>query len=168
MNDLKEWLAGLGLGRHAAAFLEQGIGADVLLDLTDADLKELGLNLGGRKRLLKAIAAFEPGRGHRIEPLSVPRGAERRQLTVMFVDVVGSTALAARLDPEDRGELLKAFQGVVAGEVTRVRGHVAKLAVHAAVANTFTICHHLISATTHRQFRTEAFAAWREATELAA
>ncbi|HEX6011758.1 MAG TPA: AAA family ATPase [Geminicoccaceae bacterium] len=128
MIDLKEWLAGQGLGRHAAAFLEQGIGADVLPDLTDADLRELGLNLGDRKRLLKAIAALGPApvAAGAPAPLAVPREAERRQLTVMFVDLVGSTALSSRLDPEEMREVIRAYQNAVAGEVTRFDGHVAK------------------------------------------
>ena len=95
MIDVARWLAGLGLGHHVKAFRENGIGADVLRDLTDADLRELGLNLGDRRRLLKAVAAIEPRRSHPVEPLSVPREAGRRQLTVMFVDLVGSTALSA-------------------------------------------------------------------------
>ena len=126
MIDVARWLAGLGLGHHVKAFRENGIGADVLRDLTDADLRELGLNLGDRRRLLKAIAAIEPRRSHPVEPLSVPREAGRRQLTVMFVDLVGSTALSAGLDPEEMGEILRDYQKVVAGEVVRFDGHVAK------------------------------------------
>ena len=102
-------------------------------DLTDADLKELGLNLGDRKRLLKAIAALDAGstdaRAETAEPTAtpvVPREAERRQLTVMFVDLVGSTELSARLDPEDMSALIRAYQNAVAGEITRFEGHIAK------------------------------------------
>ena len=102
MLDVARWLADQGLGHHAEVFAENGIAGDVLRDLTDADLKELGLNLGDRKRLLKAIAALAAGsadaRSETAEPtgtLVVSRDAERRQLTVMFVDLVGSTALAA-------------------------------------------------------------------------
>ncbi len=122
MIDVARWLAGLGLGRHVTAFRENGIGADVLRDLTDADLKELGLNLGDRKRLLKAVAALEPRR----EPVSAPREAERRQLTVMFVDLVGSTALSACLDPEDLRELIGGYHRRVATGIERLGGFVAK------------------------------------------
>ena len=122
-STLPRWLAGLGLGQSRDAFRENGIGADVLRDLTDADLKELGLNLGDRKRLLKSIAALEPRRSHPLDPLSAPREAERRQLTVMFVDLVGSTALAARLDPEDMREVLRAYQNACAGVIARFEGY---------------------------------------------
>jgi class 3 adenylate cyclase len=131
MLDVARWLAEQGLGHHAEAFAENGIAGDVLRDLTDADLRELGLNLGDRRRLLKAIAALdqEPTRD-RTEASSLrpatPRDAERRQLTVMFVDLVGSTALSAALDPEDMREVIRAYQNAVAVEVTRFEGHVAK------------------------------------------
>jgi class 3 adenylate cyclase len=106
MLDVSRWLAEQGLGHYAEVFAENGIASDVLPDLTDADLKELGLNLGDRKRLLKAIAALDAGRtDDRVEAVeqtpAVPREPERRQLTVMFVDLVGSTALSHQLDPED-------------------------------------------------------------------
>ena len=122
MTDLTQWLESLGLGEHAPAFAAQAIDAELLPELGDADLKELGVKLlGHRKRLLLAISALRPAaRPAALEPpahtpalepttrtpaLAVPlrpaREAERRQLTVMFCDVVGSTALAGRLDPED-------------------------------------------------------------------
>ena len=133
MLDVARWLADQGLGYHAAAFAENGVGADVLGDLTDADLKELGLNLGDRKRLLKAIgtlsAGFARDRAEAAEPSvkpAVPREAERRQLTVMFVDLVGSTDLSAQLDPEDMSAVIRAYQNAVVGEVARFEGHVAK------------------------------------------
>ena len=121
MLDVARWLAEQGLGHHAEAFAKNGIGGDVLRDLTDSDLKEVGLNLGDRKRLLKAIAELDAGlsqhRGQVAEPTAappVPREAERRQLTVMFVDMVGSTELAARLDPEDLREVIRAYQAACA------------------------------------------------------
>ena len=133
MLDVARWLAEQGLGHHAEAFAENGIAGDILRELTDADLKELGLNLGDRKRLLKAIAALDPEAAqHRVEsakPITAPaapREAERRQLTVMFVDLVGSTALSATLDPEDMREVIRAYQNTVAGEIERFEGHVAK------------------------------------------
>jgi class 3 adenylate cyclase/predicted ATPase len=131
--DVARWLAEQGLGQHAQSFAENGIAGDILRELTDADLKELGLNLGDRKRLLKAIATLDAGptqgRAGPAEPTAtppVPRGAERRQLTVMFVDLVGSTALSQRLDPEETSQVLRDYQNMVAGEVTRFEGHVAK------------------------------------------
>jgi class 3 adenylate cyclase len=133
MLDVARWLADQGLGQHAKAFAENGIAGDILRDLNDADLRELGLNLGDRKRLLKAIAALTAGSTDALaetaEPTAgpaVPREAERRQLTVMFVDLVGSTALLAKLDPEDMREVIRTYQNAVAGELARFEGHVAK------------------------------------------
>jgi class 3 adenylate cyclase/predicted ATPase len=133
MLDVARWLAEQGLGHHAEAFAENGIAGDVLRDLTDADLRELGLNLGDRKRLLKAIAALAAGstdaRAETPEPTAepaVPREAERRQLTVLFCDLVGSTALSAGLDPEEMREVIRGYQNAVAGEIARFDGHIAK------------------------------------------
>jgi class 3 adenylate cyclase len=133
MLDVARWLAQQGLGHHAEAFVENGIDGDILHDLTDADLKELGLNLGDRKRLLKAIAALDAGptqdritQAESIATAAAPREAERRQLTVMFVDLVGSTALSARLDPEDMSAVMRAYQERCAEVVRRWDGHVAK------------------------------------------
>jgi class 3 adenylate cyclase len=134
MVDVSRWLAEQGLGHHATAFAQNGIAGDILHELTDPDLKELGLNLGDRKRLLKAIAAL-PAAGlardkaeaaGRTAPPLEARDAERRQLTVMFVDLVGSTALSAKLDPEEMRDVLRAYQNTVAGEVGRFEGYVAK------------------------------------------
>jgi class 3 adenylate cyclase len=122
----------LGLGQYEATFRECEIDAEVLPGLTESDFSQLGVPLGHRKRLLKAIAALGAAEKAPTAPSSVPPRvtadlAERRQLTVMFCDPVGSTALSARLDPEDMGELIRAFQGAVAAAVTRFDGHVAKL-----------------------------------------
>ena len=127
--DVGIWLRDLGLERYAPAFRDAEIDAAVLPRLTDEHLKELGLPLGPRLKLLDAVAKLR-GDGSSTAPAPttvapVP-GAERRQLTVMFVDLVGSTALSARLDPEEMRELIRAYQNVVAGEVTRFEGHVAK------------------------------------------
>src|SRR5690349_18718426 len=114
MFDISRWLAERGLGHLVAAFRDNGIAPDILRDLTDADFRELGLNLGDRKRLLRAIAALQP----LPTPLEAPRAtaiapdlheAERRQLTVMFADLVGSTPLAAALDPEDLREVITTY-----------------------------------------------------------
>ena len=121
--DIGAWLRGLGLEQYDEAFRAEAIDAEVLPELCEADLEKLGLPLGHRKRLLKAIAALrEPA----APPPAAPSQAERRQLTVMFVDLVGSTALSARLDPEEMRELLRAYQGAVAAEIERAGGRIAK------------------------------------------
>ena len=106
--DVGDWLRSLGLGQYEAAFRENDIDAEVLRELTDGDLEKLGVSLGHRKRLLKAIAslgATEPAAKPAARARSSPSDAgERRQLTVMFCDLVGSTALSARLDPEDMSD----------------------------------------------------------------
>src|SRR6202041_2050435 len=97
--DVGDWLRSLGLERHEPAFRDNSIDADVLPELTDGDLEKLGVNLGDRKRLLKAIAALAAP-GPTANTTSRPPAAdaaERRQLTVMFCDLVGSTAMSARL-----------------------------------------------------------------------
>ncbi len=106
--DLGEWLRGLGLGQYESSFRENGVDAEVLPDLTDADLEKLGVLLGHRKRLLKAIAGLKKALGEPVpdqpaaKPEPEPRNAaERRRLTVMFCDLVGSTAMSARLNPEE-------------------------------------------------------------------
>ena len=131
--DVAAWLRDLGLERYAQAFCDAEVTPEVLAELTDADLRELGLPLGPRKAVLKAIRdlagppAAEAARAEAgLMSIPVPPRAERRQLTVMFVDLVGSTALSARLDPEEMGKVLRAYQDAVAGEVLRWEGHVAK------------------------------------------
>jgi class 3 adenylate cyclase/predicted ATPase len=133
MTDLDRWLGGLGLEQYAAAFAENAIDTGMLAALTAEDLKEIGVAaLGHRKRLLEAIAALRETGGTpaiaspSLAVTATPAGAERRQLTVMFVDLVGSTALSARLDPEEMGGVLRGYQNAVAGEVARFEGHVAK------------------------------------------
>ncbi len=123
--DIASWLRGLGLEQYEQAFRENAIDADVLSDLTDADLRQLGILLGHRKRLLKAIAKL--GRtANRSDSSAAEPVAERRQLTVMFVDLVGSTALSSRLDVEDLREIIGAFHRCVADTIARFSGFVAK------------------------------------------
>ena len=136
--DIGGWLRGLGFGRYEAAFRENKIDADVLSDLTEFDLEKLGLPLGDRKRLLKAIAYLtaradpagtsSPARLLAAQDSLKPAQdtAERRQVTVMFSDLVGSTALSARMDPEDLREVISAYQKCVAETVQRFGGFVAK------------------------------------------
>src|SRR5687767_10270371 len=125
--EVEAWLCGLGLGQYEQAFRENDIEADLLPTLTEDDLRELGVaSLGHRKRLLAAIAALVGSPDPRVlppPPLPAPAPgtsqAERRQLTVMFTDLVGSTSLSRRLDPEEMRELLRDYQNAVAGEITR-------------------------------------------------
>src|SRR4029077_16589592 len=104
--DIGVWLRSLCLEQYETLFRQNDIDAEVLSDLTDGDLEKLGVSLGHRKRMLKAIASLGEGQTP-AKPSSpgptAPSGdaAERRQLTVMFCDLVGSTPLSARLDPED-------------------------------------------------------------------
>jgi class 3 adenylate cyclase/predicted ATPase len=137
--DIAAWLRSLGLERYAPAFHDHEIDAAVLPELTDEHLKELGLPLGPRLKLLKAIAALRADPPSAGEPAALPSEAkpgpltgaaapeaERRQLTVMFVDLVGSTALSGRLDPEDMGAVIRAYQDACANVITRFEGHIAK------------------------------------------
>ena len=109
--DVGSWLRSLGLGQYEAAFRDNAIDADVLPDLSDGDLAKLGITLGDRKRLLKAIAESEPRRTPIAPPTSPCSSttAERRPITVMFCDLVGSTSLAAKLDAEDWRNLVNAY-----------------------------------------------------------
>src|SRR6516165_9941384 len=117
--DVGSWLRELGLGQYEQAFVENAIDSDILPALTEADLEKLGIPLGDRKRLIKAIRALladTPGAAgagettHDVQAVeSRTRSAERRQLTIMICDLVGSTAFAARLDPEDMGVLMDTY-----------------------------------------------------------
>jgi class 3 adenylate cyclase/predicted ATPase len=139
MTALSEWLRRAGLEAYEGAFAESGVDLDVIPDLGEADLKEIGLSLGDRKRFLRAAAALRPapmtGSGkpeQHVTPVAPARtavpssAAERRQLTVMLCDLVGSTALSAQLDPEDMRELIGLYHVAVTEAVTRFNGFVAK------------------------------------------
>ena len=137
--DVGDWLRSQNLGKYEEAFRENAIDLDVLTDLTDGDLAQIGVALGDRKRLLKAIAGFPvsgpistpqgsappPAPADRANPASVS-SAERRPITVMFCDLVGSTALAAKLDAEDWRELVGAYLDAASEAVTQYGGHVLK------------------------------------------
>jgi class 3 adenylate cyclase/tetratricopeptide (TPR) repeat protein len=134
-QDIGDWLEALGLGRYAEVFAENEIDLSVLPHITEDDLKEIGIALGARRKILVAASLddplvtiptgtkphlpFEPG-----DTASSPE-AERRQLTVMFCDLVGSTELSTRLDPEDFREIMRAYQNACAGMITRFGGYVA-------------------------------------------
>ena len=127
--DVAVWLRDLGLQQYEALFRENDIDAEVLSDLTDADLEKIGVSLGHRKRLLKAVAALASPAAPLPAATPIPPvadAAERRQLTVMFSDLAGSTALSARLDPEDMREVIRAYQDACSGAVARYDGFVAK------------------------------------------
>ena len=135
--DIVVWLRSLGLGRYEAAFRENDIDETVLPSLTHENLKELGVaSLGHRVKLLDAIAALRSDASGKTPSVdatassapSVPPEdhAERRQVTVMFSDLVGSTALSARMDPEDLREVISAYQKCVAETVRRFGGFVAQ------------------------------------------
>jgi class 3 adenylate cyclase/predicted ATPase len=131
--DIAAWLRNLGLERYEPVFRENEIDWEVLPEVTEGDLEKLDLPLGPRKKLLKAIADLASGATTAAGELAaarargaVRRHAERRQLTVMFVDLVGSTALSAKLDPEDMSAVMRAYQESCAEVVRRWDGHVAK------------------------------------------
>src|SRR4051812_22108593 len=137
--EIAAWLDGLGLKQqYEEVFRSNHIDRELLVTLTSDDLREMGVtSVGHRKRLLAAIAAItdaaQSGRGAVAQPESASpssasalQPAERRHLTVMFIDLVGSTELSRRLDPEEMSEILRAYQNVVAGELARYEGHVAR------------------------------------------
>ncbi len=128
MSALSDWLDAHGLGALRPILEAQQIDIDVLPDLTEDDLKGIGITLGPRRRLLKAIAG-----SFAVPPVPAPSdgdpavdSAERRQLSVLFVDLVGSTALTTRRDPEEMRQIVRRYQNAVAGEVARFDGYVAK------------------------------------------
>jgi class 3 adenylate cyclase len=123
--DIASWLRGLGLQQYEAAFRDNAIDAAVLPELTAADLRDLGVSLvGHRRKLLAAVAALR--RGLAPGAVASAAGGERRQLTVMFCDLVGSTALSVRRDPEDLQDLIGAYHRAVAEIVKRFDGFVAR------------------------------------------
>jgi class 3 adenylate cyclase len=131
MQQIADWLEKLGMSEYAGRFVENGIDFSVLPHLTDQDLKDVGVLLGHRRKMLAAIA--EMTGTSPAAPVSTPAPeakaqdtAERRQVTVMFSDLVGSTALSARMDPEDLREVISAYQKCVAETVQRFGGFVAK------------------------------------------
>jgi class 3 adenylate cyclase/predicted ATPase len=131
MQQIADWLQKLGLGQFAQTFAENEIDVSVLSHLTDQDLKDIGIPLGPRRKILAAIGTGAATAQAEPEPVgtSAPKvldTAERRQVTVMFTDLVGSTALSAHMDPEDLREVIAAYQKRVAKTVLRFGGFVAK------------------------------------------
>src|SRR5689334_14489819 len=133
MDALSAWLQHIGLARYTQLFLDNGIELDSLRLLDETDFEKLGVLLGHRRKLIKAIAELEKTAAQRpsIEaPASSERlqdsGVERRHLTVMFCDLVGSTRLSQQLDPEQLRELMRAYQQVCGTVIQRYDGHVAQ------------------------------------------
>src|SRR4029077_13645043 len=136
-TDLAEWLAGHGLGQYAQTFAEQNIDYSVLPDLTEDDLEKLGVSLGHRKKLLRAIYEVWGTRqardttkvartGAEATSPAQHREAEFRQITVMFCDLVGSTQLSEKLDPEDLHKLIDAYRRECSTAIRRYGGEVAR------------------------------------------
>ena len=139
--DIAAWLRGLGLEQYEPAFRDNAIDGAVLPRLTSDDLKDIGVaQVGHRRKLLDAIAALRvpapavtPSAVEATSPppkvtpaVAAPSGGERRQITVMFCDLVGSTALSARLDPEDMREIVGVYYRCCADLITKAGGFVAK------------------------------------------
>jgi len=131
--DIAAWLRGLGLEQYEPAFRANEIDEGVLPSLTSVDLREMGVvPIGHRRRLLDAIAALGTQAPVIAETTvsrepPAPANAERRQLTVMFCDLVGSTSLSARFDPEDLREIIGAYHRCVADTVARFAGFVRQI-----------------------------------------
>ena len=135
VTGIREWLQEVGLEKYAALFAENEITLEVLPHLTEADIGELCLPTGSRRRLMVAIQALgtaahaqpsAPSRGTPPEQSTTTHDAERRQLTVMFCDLVGSTALAQKLDPEELRDLMEVYQSTCRDVIARYDGHVAQ------------------------------------------
>ncbi len=133
MTAFEKWLADIGLQSYDAVFTSNKIDFDVIRSLSDTDLRELGLTLGDRKRLLQAVARLDDRpdtskqpAGPDTVPEPVQSSGERRQLTVMFCDLVGSTALSEKLDPEELRSLLHAYRIQCGDVIARYDGFVAR------------------------------------------
>jgi class 3 adenylate cyclase/predicted ATPase len=127
MPGITEWLSSHGLSEYADRFAKSRIDLSVLPDLTDDDLKELGIFLGDRRRILRLIAEFAPKPQSPAMPESrQPEEAERRQVTVMFADLVGSTALSTGMDPEDLRDVFAAYSTCAEETVSKFGGTVAQ------------------------------------------
>ena len=134
--DVATWLRGLDLERHEAAFREHLIDLDVVRELTESDLEKLGLAFGDRKRLLTAIGSLptaETAAATSIAASRVRDKAERRPVTVMFYDLVGSTSLAAALDAEDWRDLVGAYLDDAAKAINRYGGQEAWRRAHGLI-----------------------------------
>jgi class 3 adenylate cyclase/ABC-type transport system involved in cytochrome c biogenesis ATPase subunit len=128
MKGIAEWLASIGLSEYAQRFADNAIDLSVIRDLTEQDLKDLGVLLGHRRKILRAIAEL-PAAAAPAETATEPAPrdeAERRQLTVMFCDLVGSTALSARLDPEEMWGVIASYHACIGEVIGRYQGMIAR------------------------------------------
>src|SRR6476659_3961715 len=125
MQQISDWLEKLGLQQYALRFAENGIDLGVLPELTDEDFDRLGVLLGHRRKMLHAFA--ELNQAEAITEQARAHDAERRHLTVMFCDLVDSTALSARLDPEDMWEVIRAYRAACARVIATYDGIIARL-----------------------------------------
>ena len=127
MDELKRWLEGLNLGQYAQSFAANDVDFDVLPDLSEVELERMGVSLGDRKRLRRAIAALAPTES--ASPGSPPAEhvPERRQVTVMFCDLVGSTEMSTLLDAEDLRKALRAYQHLCAEVIDRFGGFICTI-----------------------------------------
>jgi class 3 adenylate cyclase/predicted ATPase len=132
VQEIADWLGRLGLGQYAQRFAENEIDVSILPHLADQDLKDIGIPLGHRRKILAAIsepaaaAPAAPGPSAASMAPKISDAAERRQVTVMFADLVGSTELSARMDPEDLRDIISTYQKCVTETVRRFDGFVAK------------------------------------------
>jgi class 3 adenylate cyclase/predicted ATPase len=132
MTDVRRWLEQHGCGEFVQAFEENQIDLDIARDLTDQDLRDMGVAaLGQRKRLLRAVAQLKVPESALTESppkqdIAAPKSAERRQLTILFCDLVGSSALSQRLDPERLREVMQAYQETCRTIIEKYEGHVAQ------------------------------------------
>lgn len=134
MTELHRWLASLGLEKHEASLRSQDVDLSVAPELTEQDLEKLGFSLGHRRKFIAAAARLRAGTGQAVDapvaaapdPHEAGARLERRQVTIVFSDLVGSTALAGRLDPEDMDALLRAYRQACAAVIDRYDGHVAQ------------------------------------------
>jgi class 3 adenylate cyclase/tetratricopeptide (TPR) repeat protein len=128
MAKIEELLKELGLEQYASVLADNAVDFDILPELTESDLEKLGLALGHRRKLLKALAALRSTPSRAEAPPTTPetQEAERRQVTVLFSDLVGSTELANAIDPEEMSALIRQYQDACAGAIARFDGFIAK------------------------------------------
>jgi class 3 adenylate cyclase/tetratricopeptide (TPR) repeat protein len=131
-QQVTDWLEKIGLPEYARCFAENGIDLDVLPDLTDHDLERLGVLLGHRRKILRAIAELNDKAEQTVE--AAESDAERRHLTVMFCDLVGFTALSTQIDPEDMREVIAAYRTICAGAVRAYGGFIARFIADGVLA----------------------------------
>ncbi|MGK0170509.1 MAG: class 3 adenylate cyclase, partial [Gammaproteobacteria bacterium] len=132
MGDLVGWLAKIGLSEYLAVFDENGVDSRSLADLTEDDLKELGVKLGHRRLIQRVVAEQDPADASPAQAVTVPQSiapsgeADRRQLTIMFADLVGSTKLSTELEPEDLRDIIRQFQAAASAAIERFGGFIAR------------------------------------------